>query len=484
VVRYFPVFRVWSLFLMIFGATMLLPLALSWRLDDGALPTFASGMALTFGAGLILWLATREFRRELSTRDGFLMISLVWAGLPAFAALPLLFELPIDPFDAYFEAVSGLTASGATVLSGLDALPPSINFWRTQMVWMGGMGLIVLAVAILPLLGIGGRQMFKSEVPGPMKDSKLTPRMGETAKGLWGIYAAITVACALAYALAGMAPLDAVMHAFSTVALGGFSSHDASFAYWDSPLLEAIAIFFMVVSSINYAAHFLALSGRSLRPYRRDPEARYVLLVLAVSVLGIAALLRYEEVYASFLEALRYAAFNVVSVATTTGFANIDYAQWPFFAPLWMLFLCSFLTSAGSTGGGIKMMRALILYKQVYRELVRALHPSVVYPVKIGGMTTSDPVLFAVLGFAFMYMASITSMTLLLSFTGLDIITAFSAVAASINNTGPGLGQVGPSGNFSALSPFQTSVCTFAMLLGRLEIFALLVVLTPAFWRK
>lgn len=482
--RYFPVFRVWSLFLLIFGSTMFVPMALSYVLDDGALPSFASAIALTTGGGVVLWLATRDHRRELSTRDGFLMISLVWAGLPAFAALPLLFQLPIDFADAYFEAVSGLTASGATVLSGLDALPPSINFWRTQMVWLGGMGLIVLAVAILPMLGIGGRQMFKSEVPGPMKDAKLTPRMGETAKGLWGIYVLITVACALAYAIAGMAPLDAVMHAFSTVALGGFSNHDASFAYWDSPLIEAIAIFFMLVSSINYAAHFLALSGRSLRPYRRDPEARYVLLVLAVSVVGIAILLRQEDVFGSFAEALRYSAFNVVSVATTTGFANIDYGQWPFFAPLWMLFLCSFVTSAGSTGGGIKMMRALILYKQVYRELVRALHPSAVHPVKIAGMATPDPVLFAVLGYGFMYMVSITSMTLLLSFTGLDIVTAFSAVAASINNTGPGLGQVGPAGNFGVLSAFQTSVCTFAMLLGRLEIFALLVVLTPAFWRK
>lgn len=481
---YFPVVRIWSFFLLIFGATMLAPLVLSWWLDDGAFAAFATAITVAVSWGGFLWASTANYKRELTTRDGFLMIALVWAGLPAFAALPLLLQLDLSFTDAYFEAVSGLTASGGTVLTGLDLMPPSINFWRTELVWLGGMGLIVLAVAVLPMLGIGGRQMFKSEVPGPMKDSKLTPRMGETAKGLWGIYVLITIACACAYGFAGMEPLEALMHAFSTVSLAGFSSHDASFAHWNSPLIEGIAIVFMLISSINYAAHFLALSGRSLRPYRRDPEARYVVLVLVLSVLGIAALLWREGVYEGYLEALRYAAFNVVSVATTTGFANIDYGQWPFFAPLWMLFLCSFVTSAGSTGGGLKMMRAIILYKQVYRELVRALHPNAVYPVKIAHASTPDSVLFAVLAFAFVYMVAITSMTLLLSLSGLDIITAFSAVVASINNTGPGLGGVGPASNFATLSDFQTWVCTFAMLLGRLEIFALLVVLTPAFWRK
>jgi trk system potassium uptake protein TrkH len=411
-------------------------------------------------------------------------VALVWTVLPVFAALPLMIQLHASFTDAYFEAVSGLTTTGATVFSGLDQLPVSINFWRTQLVWLGGMGLIVLAVAILPLLGIGGRQMFKAETPGPMKESKMTPRIAQTAKGLWGVYAGITLCCIIAFHGAGMSWLDAVMHSFSTMGLGGFSSHDASFGYFDSPAIEAVAIAFMLIAGMNFATHFMAVSGRSLRPYRRDPEARWFLAVTLGSVLGIAIFLNEHGVYPGFAEAFRYAAFNVVSIATTTGFASTDFNLWPMFAPLWMLFLSSFVTSAGSTGGGIKMMRALVLYQQVYRELLRAIHPNAVYHVKVGGEVVPGNILFAVLAFGFMYMVSIVSMTLLLSISGLEIVTAFSAIVASINNTGPGLGQVGPATTFAVLSDFQTWVCSFAMLLGRLEIFTLLVVLTPAFWRK
>jgi trk system potassium uptake protein TrkH len=412
------------------------------------------------------------------------MVALVWTVLPIYAALPLVIQLDASFTDAYFEAVSGLTTTGATVFEGLDTLPVSINFWRTQLVWLGGMGLIVLAVAILPLLGIGGRQMFKAETPGPMKDSKMTPRLAQTAKGLWGVYALVTGCCILCFHWAGMTWLDAIMHSFSTMGLGGFSSHDASFGFFDSPAIEAVCIFFMLLAGMNFATHFMALSGRSFRPYGHDPEARWFLVVTMGSVIGIAIFLDVHGVYPGFAEALRFSAFNVVSIATTTGFANTDYNLWPFFAPLWMLFLCSFATSAGSTGGGIKMIRAMLLYKQVYRELIRAMHPNAVHPVKIGSSLVPNNILFAVLAFAFLYMVSIVSMTLILSFTGLEIITAFSAVVASINNTGPGLNQVGPAANFGGLSDFQTWVCTFAMLLGRLEIFTLLVVMTPAFWRK
>jgi trk system potassium uptake protein TrkH len=404
--------------------------------------------------------------------------------LPVFAALPLMIGLRLSFTDAYFEAVSGLTTTGATILTGLDDLPASINFWRTQLVWLGGMGLIVLAVAVLPLLGIGGRQMFKAETPGPMKDSKMTPRIAETAKGLWGVYTGISLCCFAAYHWAGMSWLDAIMHTFSTMGLGGFSSHDASFGYFNSVAIECVAIFFMLIAGMNFATHFLAIRGRSLRPYRVDPEAGWYLVVTLGSVIGIAAFLIYYQVYPNALEALRHSAFNVISIATTTGFATVDYALWPMFAPLWMLFLCSFATSAGSTGGGIKMIRALLLYKQVNRELVRAIHPNAVYQVRIGSEVVPVNILFAVLAFGFVYVACIVSMTLLLSLSGLDIVTAFSAVVASINNTGPGLGKVGPATTFTVLNDFQTWVCTFAMLLGRLEIFTLLVVLTPAFWRK
>ncbi|HRI91697.1 MAG TPA: potassium transporter TrkG [Accumulibacter sp.] len=482
--RFYPVVRVLSLVILMFGLTMLVPLGVSWFLDDGAFASFDEALLLTVATGLGLWYVTRRETRDLTIRDGFLMVALVWTLLPIYAALPLVLQLGLSFTDAYFEAVSGLTTTGATVLTGLDDLPVSINLWRTQLVWLGGMGLIVLAIAILPLLGIGGRQMFKAETPGPMKDTKMTPRIAETAKGLWIVYSLLSTCCALAYYWAGMSGPDAIMHMFATMGLGGFSSHDASFAYFASPTIEAVSIVFMLLAGMNFATHFVVLSGRSLRPYRSDPEAGWFLLVTLGSVVGIAAFLVFNDVYASFDEALRYAAFNVVSIATTTGFATTDYALWPFFAPLWMLFLCSFATSAGSTGGGIKMIRALVLYKQVYRELTRAMHPSAVHPVKVGGDVVPPNILFAVLAFGFMYMVCIASMTLLLSFSGLEIITAFSAVVASINNTGPGLGQVGPASNYAGLTDFQIWVCTFAMLLGRLEIFTLLVVMTPAFWRK
>jgi trk system potassium uptake protein TrkH len=469
---------------MLFGLTMLAPLILSWVVDDGAQTAYDEAFLLTVLCGGLLWYRFRNCKRELTIRDGFLMVVLVWTVLPAFAAVPLMLHLGISHTDAYFEAMSGLTTTGSTVLPNLDQLPMSINLWRHQLVWIGGMGLIVLAIAILPLLGIGGRQMFKAETPGPMKDAKMTPRIAETAKGLWLVYVGVTLACVLAYRWAGMEWFDAVCHTFSTMGLGGFSTHDASFGYFDSPAIEAVAIVFMLIAGMNFGTLFLAVNGRSLRPYLHDPEAGWFIAITVASIFVVAMYIWKDGIYAEFETALRYAAFNVVSIATTTGYASVDYALWPIFAPLWMLFLSSFATSAGSTGGGIKMMRALLLYKQVYRELLRAMHPSAVYNVRVGGQIAPQPVLFAVLGFGFMYMVSIVSLTLILAFTGLDIVTAFTAVVASVNNTGPGLGLVGPSTTYEVLEDFQTWVCIFAMLLGRLEIFTLLVVLTPAFWRK
>lgn len=482
--RFYPTLRVFGILMMGFALAMLVPLILSWILHDGAATAYDEAFLLTFGTGFGLWWLTHREIRDLKVRDGFLMVVLVWTVLPAFAGLPLMLQLGISFTDAYFEAASGLTTTGSTVLPNLDKLPPSINLWRGLLVWLGGMGLIVLAVAVLPLLGIGGRQMFKAEAPGPMKDSQLTPRMTHTAKGLWIVYTGITLACIASFKLAGMGWLDAFVHAFSVMGLGGFSTHDASFGYFNSPLLEGIAVVFMLVASLNFATHYLAVHGRTLKTYRNDPEARWVMLVLIGSVVGIAVYLYVLEVYPDFATALRHSAFNVVSIASTTGLTTVDYNLWPMFAPLWMLFLCSFATSAGSTGGGIKMIRALILYKQVYRELVRAMHPNAVWPVRVGGGVVPPHILTAVLAFGFAYMCLIVALTLLLSFSGLDIVTAFSAVVASINNTGPGLNQVGPATTYEILSDFQTWVCTVAMLLGRLEIFTLLVVFTPAFWKK
>ena len=470
---------------MAMSLTYLLPIGVSLTLGDGAVDALVLSMALNFAAGAILWLLTRRHKRELSLREGILLVVTVWSGGALFAAVPLLLTIPGLSFtDAFFEAVSGLTATGATVLTGLDALPASVNVWRTGLQWLGGMGVIVLVVAILPMLGVGGRQISRAEIPGPMKEDQLTPRVTQTAKGLWLIYAALTVACAFAYHAAGMTPLDAMMHSFSTLSLGGFSSHDASFAHFNSPAVDLVAICFMTVAGINFATHFLVWRAKSLRPYAHDTEARYYILVIAASITGITMLLYGTGVYPDLLTALRYAAFNIISVGTTTGYATADYALWPVFAPMWILFLGTFLSCSGSTGGGIKMMRAVILYRQVYREIRSLAHPQAVNPVKVAGHVVTDPVVFAVLGFFFVWVALLVTMTLILGWTGLDAMTAFSAVVATLNNIGPGLHQVGPSANFSVLTDFQTWILAFAMLLGRLELFVMLVIFTPAFWRK
>ena len=482
--RFAPVYRALGMIIMLFGLTMLAPLILSYVTEDGAQTAYDEAFALTMLCGAFLWYRYHNCKRDLAIRDGFLMVVLVWTVLPAFAAIPLMIHLGLSHTDAYFETVSGLTTTGSTILSNIDTLPMSINLWRHQLVWVGGMGLIVLAIAILPLLGIGGRQMFKAETPGPMKDAKMTPRIAETAKGLWLVYLGVSIACIVGYRWAGMTWFDAVCHGFSTMGLGGFSTHDASFGYFDSPAIELVCIIFMLIAGMNFGTLFLAVHGRSLRPYLHDPEAGWFIGVTVVSILIVAIYIWKDGAYAELDTAVRHVAFNLVSIATTTGYASVDYALWPIFAPLWMLFLSSFATSAGSTGGGIKMMRALLLYKQVYRELLRAMHPSAVYNIRVGGQVAPQSILFAVLAVGFMYMVSVVSLTLLMAFTGLDIISAFTAVVASINNTGPGLGVVGPSTTYAVLEDFQTWICIFAMLLGRLEIFTLLVVLTPAFWRK
>jgi trk system potassium uptake protein TrkH len=485
IARYAPLAQTLGLILMLFGLSILFPLALAHFLADGAESAYDNALAITVGVGAALWLLARGHQGELQIRDGFLLVVFAWTVLPAFATLPLLLYLPELSFtDAYFEATSGLTASGATVLSGLDKLPPSINVWRAQLIWIGGMGVVVLAVAILPLLGVGGAQLFKAETPTPMKDTKLTPRITETAKGLWVVYFVLTLLCIVAYRLAGMTWVDALIHGFTTLGLGGFSSHDASFAYFDSPAIEAVAIVFMLVASVNFATHFVAWRRRGPGPYRRDPEAGMVLLAMLGGSLVVAAYLWHAGFYAGFWESLRFATFNVVSVASTTGYANTDYGAWPAFAPLLMLYLCCFATSSGSTGGGMKMIRALVLLKASLREFTRILHPRAEVPLKIGGQPVGSNLVFAVLGFMLVYGLTIVGMSLAMTATGLDFITAFSAVVACINNTGPGLGAVGPSSTYAVLDDFQTWLCTVAMLLGRLELFTLLVVFTRAFWRK
>lgn len=480
-----PVLAVLGGVLMLFAGTMLVPLAFAFFGDDAALLAYDGAILVTFFSGLALFLLGRRSRRELLPRDGFLLVSLVWAVLPAFGALPLLFHIDGLSFtDAYFEAVSGLTTTGATVLTGLEKLPLSINVWRCLMVFIGGMGILVLAVAILPLLGVGGSQLFKAETPGPMKDQKLTPRIAETARGLWTIYFVMALANFLAYRLAGMGWADAFMHMCTTVSLGGFAAYDASFGAFDSPAIEMVATVFMTLAGINFALYFVAWRRRSLRGLFRDLEARLYLLLLAAAVVVLTLFLMAHNVYPTFIETLRHTAFHVVSIATTTGFATRDYAQWPPFAPLLLLFMSCFTCCAGSTGGGIKLIRSLLLMKSAQREFKRIVHPRAVVPITLGEAAVDANVLQSVLAFMLIYGAVMVGATLLLLFSGLEVVTAFTAVLSSLNNTGPGLGTVGPAGTFQPLTDFQVWVCTITMLLGRLELFSVLVLFTGAFWRK
>jgi trk system potassium uptake protein TrkH len=418
-------------------------------------------------------------------KDGFLLVNLVWMVLPLFAAVPLLFTVPdITWSKAYFEDMSALTATGSTALSGLDDLPVSVNVWRCFLQLIGGLGIMLLVVAVLPLLGLGGMQIYKAETPGPMKDTKFTPRIAETARGLWVVYFAFSGACFLAYRWAGMSWADAFMHMCTTMGLGGFSSHDASFGYFNSPLIEAVAVFFMALAGISFLRYFMVIRSRSLRPLTTDREIRSYFVVLAIAVILVALLLLAEGTYATWQEALRFSAFHVVSLATTTGYASTDYLLWPAFAPVFLLFLGSFVSCAGSTGGGIKLVRMIMLIKQARRELVRIIHPRVVNPVTMGQAILPMSVMTAVLGFMLIYGGSIVSLSMLLLLSGMDVSTAFAAVVATINNIGPALGELGPAGNFGGLSSFQLWVLSFSMLLGRLELLTVLVLFTAQFWRK
>jgi trk system potassium uptake protein TrkH len=485
VIRLLSLARIFGLMLTVFSVTYLLPILTSLVYDDGTVMLFATDMGLTLGAGLILWGLTHRFQRELKARDGFILVVLAWLGMAAFATFPLMSHLLDLSFtDAYFEAISGLTTTGATVLTNLDYLPPAINLWRHELNWLGGMGIIVLAVAILPILGVGGRQLYVAETPGPMKDSKLTPRITETAKNLWLTYALITLACILSLKWAGMDWLDAICHAFATMGLGGFSTHDASVGYFDSPEIEVVLIVFMLLAGMNFASHFLALKQKSMSAYRLDIEALPYLALMLGSCLGIGLYLWYEGVYEDFFTALRHASFNLVSIGTDCGFASADFNEWPIFAPLWMLFLSSIAACTGSTGGGIKMMRTMILVKQSLMQMFLLSHPAAINPLKLGDTVINSRILLSVLGFIFAYFMTVVILTFLLVVSGLDFISSFTAIIACINNAGPGLGEVGPATNYASLTDFQTWICSVAMFLGRIEIFTALILFTPTFWRR
>ncbi len=476
--------RILGILLTVFSFTMLPPVAVAMLYDETTAPMFLLVFGVTLTMGLVLWMPVALDRRELRLRDGFVIVGMFWTVLSLFGALPLLGlegAYSLRPVDAVFESTSGLTTTGATVITLLDELPRSILYYRQQLQWLGGMGIIVLAVAVLPMLGIGGMQLYRAETPGPMKDSKLTPRITETAKALWFIYLGLTVACALAYALAGMQPFDAIGHAFSTVAIGGFSTHNASIGYYESTPIYAVAIVFMVICGANFSLHFVALRRRSLRPYLEDSEFRtYAGFLLAVSLIAVVYL--YLTHWYSLEQSMVHGIFQVVSIATTTGFTTAEYFAWPGFLPVLLLFMSFVGACAGSTGGGMKVIRFLLLWKQGQREIVRLIHPSAQVSIKIGNKRLPEDVVGAVWGFFALYIASFAMIMLVLMATGLDQVTAFSAVAACINNLGPGLGAV--STNFADINDMSKWVLCFAMLLGRLELFTLVVMMTPTFWRR
>jgi trk system potassium uptake protein TrkH len=482
--RFGAVQKVLGLLLVVFSVSMLPPALVSLIYRDGAGMPFVYAFALILGIGIVIWLPVARWRQELRLRDGFLVVVLFWVGLGLSGALP--FWLSPEPHlsltDSIFESLSGLTTTGATVILGIDELPHSMLWYRQQLQWLGGMGIIVLAVAVLPMLGVGGMQLYRAETPGPIKDTKLTPRITETAKALWYIYLGLTVSCGLAYWGAGMSAFDAIGHAFSTVAIGGFSTHDTSIGYYDSTLIEMIAVVFMLLSGVNFALHFVVVRNKNPLTYIRDSEFRFYLFLLALATAMVTVALYRTDTYIDWGESFTQGLFQVVSIGTTTGFTTAEFYYWPPFIEILMLFLAFVGGCAGSTGGGIKVIRFLLLIKQGIREIERLIHPNAQLPVRIGGKVINHRIIDAVWGFFSLYVAAFTCMYLALAATGLDLLTSFSAVAACINNLGPGLSTVGA--DYYDMHDTGIWILCFAMLLGRLEIFTLLVLLTPGFWRR
>jgi trk system potassium uptake protein TrkH len=475
--------RVIGIYAMIFGATLIGPILVGLIYGESATLHFLGPMAASLGVGSLLWMTGRRHpTRELGVRDGYLIVTLFWVLLSALGAWPLMNALGLPAVDALFESTSGLTTTGATVITGLDALPRSVLFYRQQLQWYGGMGLVVLGVAVMPMLGIGGMQLYRAEAPGPLKEEKLTPRLTHTAQALWLIYLGLTVLCALGYWLAGMSPFDAIAHSLSTLSTGGFSTHDASIGYYQSPGIEAVAIVFMLLAAINFGVHYAAWLRLDPRVYVRDLEARsFLLFVLGVVVL-VGLLLTLEGTYAGFLDSLRNAGFVVVSVVTSTGFGTVDFAHWPDFLPLLMIYISFVGGCGGSTAGGMKVLRVLLMVKQGTQEVTRLIHPHAQLPIRLGKRIVPPELARSVWGFFALYTVALAILTLLMVHAGLSPLDAFSAVATSLNNLGPGLGEVAVS--FTGVSDLGKLLAVVGMLLGRLEILTILVILSPGFWAR
>jgi trk system potassium uptake protein TrkH len=468
---------------LFFGLTMVLPLATGLYYQDRSVPSMMSAMGITIATGVLLCLCFRKERAtQISQREGMAIVTLGWTTVGFFGALPFFFNHAGCSFvDAFFESVSGFTTTGASILRDIEALPKGLLLWRSFIQWLGGMGIIVLSVAILPFLGVGGMQLYRAEVPSPVPD-KLKPRIRETAVILWKVYALFTIAELVLLMIGRMSFFDALCHAFTTMPTGGFSTQNGSIAQYGNLYYDIVMIIFMVLAGINFSLHYQLLRGRPLA-FWKDPECRFFL----AAVLVLSAIVSWNilgSAYQSLGQAIRYGTFQVVSIITTTGFATADYEQWPAMSQL-VLLLCMFLgASAGSTGGGMKCLRIMLCFKYCYSELFRLVHPRAVTIIKIGGQIVPQDVMRSVLGFLALYMGLFAISMVLLAGTGVDFTTAFSAVAATIGNIGPGFGMVGPVENYAAIPDLGKWLLIWCMLLGRLEIYTVLILLSPVFWRN
>ncbi|MEL0102708.1 MAG: TrkH family potassium uptake protein [Gammaproteobacteria bacterium] len=476
------VIRILGLLLMLFSLAIIPPIIVSVLYEDNETWSFFYALILIFVSGLLLWLPAMQAKSDLKLRDGFIIVVLFWFVLSSFASLPMILSesLNISITNAIFESISGLTTTGATILNEFDNLPKSILFYRQYLQWLGGLGIIVLAVAVLPMLGVGGMQLYKAEVAGPIKN-KITPRITETAKWLWLVYLIMTLFCGISYYIAGMTIFDSICHSFSTIAIGGFSTHTESFAFFDNQWIEMVAIFFMIAACLNFSLHYLAFKNKSLDPYKNDNEA-YFFIFLTILVSALTILYAYNQSLDLNTREVIQHTFYAVSISTTTGFTNSNYYNYVGFLPL-LLILFSFIGGcAGSTAGGMKAIRVILLLKQGYRELRRLVHPNSKIKVKVGNAAINERTLETIWGFFAIYVFVFITVMLLLMLSGLDFLTSFSAVAATINNLGPGQGEVAL--NYAGLTDLNKWILSFSMIVGRLEIFTLLVIFIPDFWKK
>ena len=476
------VIRILGLLLMLFSLAIIPPIIVSTIYQDGEIWSFFYALILIFVSGLLLWLPAMQAKTDLKLRDGFIIVVLFWFVLSTFASLPMLLSnsLNLSITNALFESVSGLTTTGATIINNIDDLPKSILFYRQYLQWLGGLGIIVLAVAVLPMLGVGGMQLYKAEVAGPIKN-KITPRITETAKWLWIVYLIMTFLCGISYYFAGMDVFDSICHSFSTIAIGGFSTHNDSFGYYNNQWIELVAIFFMIAACLNFSLHYLAFKSKSILPYKKDNEAYFfIFLVLLISFLTVMYIYSFSPEMNS--KEIIKNIFYAVSISTTTGFTNSSYYAYVGFLPI-LLILFSFIGGcAGSTAGGMKVIRVMLLLKQGYRELERLVHPNSKIKVKVGNKAINERTLETIWGFFAIYVMVFLTVLLLLMLSGLDFLTSFSAVAATINNLGPGQGEV--LHNYANISDINKWILSFSMIVGRLEIFTLLVIFIPDFWKK